>query len=179
MRTRRRNISILGRYRAGTIALALLTLSGAARAQLPAPIITETPERSGLIRRSVAIEPKLPPDPKRDSWYHTRWGDSPNRRPHPNSFKNGGLYGLPWQAKETASIYPYFYGSPGPNTMTENSKPYHALLRLPRNLLHPFKPVGMYYDQGSYVPIYDLDPLVPGPGAWPWPHLWSPTWGGG
>jgi hypothetical protein len=28
----------------------------------------------------------------------------------------------------------------------------------------------MYYDRGSYVPIYDLDSFSPGPGPdyWPW-----------
>ncbi|GAC1468106.1 MAG: hypothetical protein NVSMB9_10430 [Isosphaeraceae bacterium] len=148
-------------------------------AQVPQPAIPDLAQRSGLVSRFVPIDPKLPPDPRRDQWYNTRWGDPPNIRQHPNSFKNGGLYGLMWKANCTRSIYPYFYGAPGRDSLTADCRPCHPALRLPRALLHPFKPVGMYYDQGSYVPVYDLDPLVPGPGAWPWPFFPRLTAGGG
>jgi hypothetical protein len=41
---------------------------------------------------------------------------------------------------------------------------------MPQAFLQPFRPIGYYYDQGSYVPLYDLDPIVPGPG--PVPYVW-------
>jgi hypothetical protein len=132
-----------------------------------------------LITRFIPIEPHLPPDPKRDEWYDTRFGDPPNLRKHKNWYTNGGLYGLRWPATCTESIYPYFYGAPGASTLTEDCRPGHRLARLPRTIFHPFKPIGMYYDQGSYVPIYDLDPVVPGPGAFPWPWFRRITSAGG
>lgn len=145
----------------------------------PIPRIANLQERSGLISRFTAIVPHLPPDARRDQWYDTRWGDPPNIRKHKNFYPNGGLYGLPWKAECTASIAPYFYGSPGQSSLGPDCIPHHNLLRLPRSILHPFKPIGMYYDQGSYVPVYDLDPIVPGPGAWPWPYFRRLTnWGG-
>ncbi len=145
----------------------------------PQPLIPNINRRSGLLQRWTPIDPHLPPDPRRDQWYDTRWGDPPNLRPHPNSYFNGGLYGLKWKDADTVSYAPYFYGTPGQNTMRPESQPRHNIFRLPRNLLHPFRPVGMYYDQGSYVPVYDLDPLVPGPGAWPWPFFQKLTAVGG
>ena len=90
---------------------------------------------------------------------------------HPNFYRNGGLYGIPWKANHTASIYPYFFGAPGQNTLNPDDRRIGYLARLPKMLFHPFKPIGMYYDQGSYVPVYDLDPLVSGPTAWPFPVL--------
>lgn len=146
---------------------------------VPVPTIPEIQRRSGLVRRFVPIEPNLPHDPRRDDWYDTRYGDAPNLRKHPNFYPNGGLYGLPWKAEYTQSYDPYFYGSPGRGTINEEGLPKHNIWRLPRMLFHPFKPVGMYYDQGSYVPVYDLDPLVPGPGAWPWPFFRRLTSAGG
>ena len=146
---------------------------------VPVPRITDLQQRSGLVSRFIPIVPNLPPDARRDQWYDTRWGDPPNLRKHKNSFANGGLYGLPWKAECSASIAPYFYGAPGQSTLGPDCQPHHNVLRLPRALLHPFKPIGMYYDQGSYVPVYDLDPLVSGPGAWPWPYFRRLTnWGG-
>jgi hypothetical protein len=136
-------------------------------------------QRSGLIQRFNSIVPHLPPDPRRDQWYDTRWGDPPNQRFHPNFYVNGGLYGQAWKADHTASIAPYFFGAPGDNTLRPDTKPVHNIFRLPRSLFHPFKPVGMYYDQGSYVPVYDLDPIVPGPGPWPWPFFQKLTAVGG
>jgi hypothetical protein len=150
-----------------------------ARAQIPQPGFDEVEKRSGLISRFVRIDSTLPPDPRRDQWYDTRWGDQPNIRPWHNWYTNGGLYGLPWRAKDTASYYPYFYGAPGKNTLTEDSRPVHTFWRPLSSALHPFKPVGMYYEQGSYTPVYDLQPVVPGPGPWVWPWYRRLTnWGG-
>jgi hypothetical protein len=153
-----------------TLALLLSLTPGSVKAQIPAPRETDITQRSGLIRRFVPIRSTLPGDCKRDDWYDTRWGDPPNRRKFQNFYPNGGIYGLPWRANDTMSIYPYFYGAPGESTLTEKSRPWPKWARLPQNILHPFKPVCVYYDQGSYVPVYDLDPLVPGPGPgyWPW-----------
>ena len=146
---------------------------------LPQPLIPDLQRRSGLVSRFIPITPNLPPDGRRDQWYDTRWGDPPNIRKHKNLYFNGGLYGLRWKAECTASIAPYFYGAPGQSTLGPDCIPSHRIGRLARNLVHPFKPVGMYYDQGAYVPLYDLDPFVPGPGAWPWPFFRRLTSAGG
>jgi hypothetical protein len=153
--------------------------ASAALAQPPRPKIPNIEQRSGLLTRFISIDPHLPPDPRRDQWYDTRWGDPPNLRKHPNTVPNGGLYGLRWRAKDTLSIPPYFLGSSGQNTITPHSAPPHWAFRNISAWVHPFKPVGMYYEQGSYVPVYDLDPVVPGSGSWPWPFFMSPTHGGG
>ena len=174
MPTRRRNASTLA------LAFALTAAATAARAQVPQPTIPDNKQRDGMITRTIPINPHLPPDPRRDQWYDTRWGDPPNSNgSHPNFYRNGGLYGIPWKANHTASIYPYFYGSPGKSTLNADVHPVGYLARLPRMLFHPFKPVGMYYEQGSYVPVYDLDPLVPGPTPWPYPFYQKLTAVGG
>jgi hypothetical protein len=154
---------------AGGAALSIVAMSAPAIAQVPQPGIPDINRRSGLIGRYIPIEPHLPPDPKRDDWYDTRYGDAPNLRKHPNCYQNGGLYGLRWRSTCVRSISPFFFGAPGGDTFTEDCRPCHPWLRLSRAVVHPFKPIGMYYDQGSYVPIYDLDPIVPGPGPWPMP----------
>ena len=169
MSTRRRYVSFLAHALLG--AAGLLAGSSAAEAQVPQPEVPEMDKRSGQVNRFVRINPNLPPDPRRDNWYDTRWGDSPNERAHPNWYHNGGLYGLRWWAKDTKSFYPYFYGSPGKGTVTPESYRWLKPLRYAQGFIKPFKPVGMYYDQGSYVPIYDLDPVVPGPGSYPWPFF--------
>ena len=133
-----------------------------------------------MITRMVPIDPHLPPDPKRDQWYDTRWGDPPNVRQTPvRWYPNGGLYGLPWKSDHTASIAPYFFGAPGQNSLhgDENKPGYVA--RFTRSAFHPFRPVGMYYEQGSYVPVLDFRPFVPGPGGWPWPFYRRITSAGG
>ena len=74
--------------RLGRPALLALGLLGAtwtmaaapALAQVPQPIIPDTAQRSGLISRFVPINPSLPPDPRRDLWYDTRWGDRHSER---------------------------------------------------------------------------------------------------
>jgi hypothetical protein len=155
------------------IVLALTVLSPwaavPARAQVPQPIIPDVEHRSGLVSRFVPIQPWLPEDPRRDTFYDTRYADHPDFHPnHPNHPKDGGLFGRRWPGYCTASSYPEFYGSPGQNTIGPGCKPWHRALKLPQTLLQPFRPVCYYYEQGSYVPVYDLDPLVPGPGANPY-----------
>lgn len=153
--------------------VALLWSAAPAFAQIPQPRVTEIEKRSGLLQRFDQIEPNLPPDPRRDNWYDTRWGDPPNRRKHINCYKNGGLYGLRWRDPATKSFYPYFFGSPGPGTLKERDHRAPRSLRWIGNFVHPFRPVGHYYDQGSAVPIYDLDPWVPGPGPFPFPWYYK------
>ncbi len=161
-------------------ALSVLLILGAAPAfgQIPQPSVSDINQRSGLVQRFIPIEPHLPPDRQRDTWYNTRWGDPPNRRHFINSIKNGGLYGLHWRATCTQSNYPYFFGSPGENTLRPECRRGRPAFRWIENWVHPFRPVGEYYDQGSYVPIYDLDPLVPGPGPFPWPFYFNYARGG-
>jgi hypothetical protein len=179
MRKRRTKlvVSLLGMGVTSSLVLGLALAP--ARAQIPEPTVPELNKRSGLLTRFVPIDPHLPADRKRDQWYHTRWGDPPNEREHPNWYFNGGLYGLPWRADCTVSYYPFFFGSPGQSTMTPDCKPPHSVTRLISTYAHPFKPVGYYYDQGSLSPVYDLDPVVPGPGPWPWRWFRPLTsWGG-
>jgi hypothetical protein len=152
----------------GLALLALFATASPARAQVPQPFLPAVEQRSGLIGRFIPIQPWLPHDKFRDTFYDTRWTDfqdvSPN---HPNYFRNGGLYGRRWPGYCTTSFYPYFFGSPGQSTDGPGCKPWHRLLKMPQTLVHPFRPVCYYYDQGSYVPIYDLDPAAPGPGRIP------------
>ena len=150
--------------------LALLVVSAAvpARAQVPQPSYPAVEQRSGLLSRFVPIQPWLPPDKYRDTFYDTRYDDHPDTHPnHPNTIKGGGLFGRLWPGYNTASLYPFFYGSPG-STLNAESRPWPRALKLPQTFCQPFRPVCYYYDQGSYVPMYDLDPLVPGPGPNPY-----------
>lgn len=162
----------------GALCSILMLTAVPAFGQIPQPRVPETEKRSGLLSRFDEIEPNLPPDPRRRTWYNTRWGDPPNRRSHINCYKNGGLYGLRWHDPATQSYYPYFFGSPGPSTVKPRDHRAPRSLRWIDNLVHPFHPVGGYYDQGTYVPIYDLDPLVPGPGPFPFPWYYRGPRGG-
>ena len=153
---------------AGLSLLVLFTVAVPARAQVPQPFFPTVEQRSGLVTRFVPIEPWLPHDKYRDTFYDTRWTDHPDTHPtHPNTVCDGGLYGRRWPGYCTASFAPYFFGSPGQSTVGPNCKPWPRVLKLPQTLLHPFRPVCYYYDQGTYVPIYDLDPAAPGPGRVP------------
>ena len=155
--------------RALGLVLTLALAASPARGQIPQPTVPEMAERSGLITRYEPNRPLLPPDPRRDTFYNgLRFNDKAEVK-HPNNVRQGGLYGYRWPAPCTQSVYPYFYGAPGGGTIGPDCTPWPRPLRLAQGLVHPFRPVGMYYDQGSYVPIYDLDPLVPGPGSYPWP----------
>ena len=82
----------------------------------------------------------------------------------PQLVQTQGLYGLGLKTPDTQSIYPFFYGMPGQSTIDSSSRPWWRPLRFFQGLAHPWRPVGMYYQFGSYVPIYDLDPIAPGPG---------------
>ncbi|WP_435007776.1 hypothetical protein P12x_005041 [Tundrisphaera lichenicola] len=149
---------------------ALLGAPTAAKAQVPQPHIPDVNERSGLLQRFRMFKTNLPQDPYRDTFYGSRYGDH-GKILDTNTFYDGGLYGVRLPAKDTASVYPFFFGSPGRSTITEESRAWKpSCLRAIQQLTHQRKPVGMYYDRGSYVPIYDLDSFSPGPGPdyFPW-----------
>jgi hypothetical protein len=158
-------------------------LAGAtAQAQPPQPFVPNITERSGLMMRFAAADEVLPHDPHRDNFYGTRyddhtWGQHPIVK-RPNWLLSQGLYGLGWKVNDTQSVYPYFYGNPGQSTVDASSRHGWRPLRFLDNWSHPWKPVGMYYQMGSYVPIYDLDPLVPGPGPYPIPFYFNWLHGG-
>ena len=126
------------------------------------------------LRRAPSI---LPPDPSRDFFYGTRYANN-GRVKHPNWVCTQGLYGLGLKTPDTQSVYPYFYGVPGQNTIDSSSRPWFRPARFFQGLAHPFRPVGSYYAMGSYVPIYDLDPIAPGPGPYPYPFYFNWLHGG-
>ncbi len=164
--------------RAGLLAMGLSAWLGVrASAQPPIPQVPQTEERSGLLMRFAATPMFLPPDPRRDNFYLTRYGDRGTLR-HINWFRSQGMYGLGWKASHTESVYPYFYGSPGRSTIDASSRPWPRPLRFVQGLVDPYRPVGMYYQMGSYVPIYDLDPVAPGPGPYPNPFHFNWDHGG-
>lgn len=156
--------------RAGLFAaLVASLLATAARAQVPQPYVTNTAQRSGLVSRFTPVVPMLPHDDDRDTFQGTRWSEpTPS---HPNNPFRSGLYGQFWKVRCTRCIYPSFRGAPGQDTITEECGHVRGLNRFVGNVVHPFKPVGSYYQNGAYVPIYDLDPLVTGPGPFPWPYF--------
>jgi hypothetical protein len=168
----------LGRAWGGLAVLGLFSLlTGSAWAQPPMPQVPDTSQRSGLVMRFAGTPEFLPPDPRRDNFYWTRYAD---RGPHShiNWFRSQGFYGLGWKTPHTQSVYPYWYGSPGQNTVDESSRPWPGPLRFFQGLAHPWRPVGMYYQMGSYVPIFDLDPIAPGPGPYPFPFFFNWDHGG-
>lgn len=163
---------------AATTLVVFSLMGAAARAQVPQPVVPDINQRSGLRTRMVPIIPHLPPDPDRDVYANTRWPARHEKQPdHMNSPLNGGFYGRPWKSSCTACFTPYFIGSPGKSTLGPDCMPSDH--RLISNFLHPFRPVDMYYAGGCYVPVYDLDPFVPGPGPFPFPRLYhkKPTGG--
>ncbi len=137
------------------------------------PAVADYRQRSGLITRYTPLQSSLPVDRDRNLWLGNRYEPrKPHRRgKHVNSWKDGGLYGLPLPAACTRCVSPYFRGTPGASTVTPKCKRPTFLGRLIGNFVHPFKPVDSYYDGGCYVPIYDLDPVVPGPGPFPFPFF--------
>ncbi len=152
-------------------------LAAPAWAQPPLPQVPDTAQRSGLLMRFAGTPEFLPPDARRDNFYWTRYAD---RGPHShiNWFRSQGLYGLGWKTPHTQSVYPFWYGSPGQNTVDESSRPWPRPLRFFQGLAHTWRPVGMYYQMGSYVPIFDLDPIAPGPGPYPYPFYFNWDHGG-
>ena len=161
----------------GAVGLSFLLASAPAWGQPPRPFVPETTERSGLVMRYAGTPEFLPPDPYRDFFYNTRYADS-GPVSHPNWFKTQGLYGLGMKTPDTQSVYPYFYGMPGQNTVDSSSRPWWRPARFFQGLAQPWRPVGMYYSYGSYVPIYDLDPISPGPGPYPYPFYFNWLHGG-
>jgi hypothetical protein len=154
-----------------------LLASAPAWGQPPQPFVPDITERSGLLMRFAGTPEFLPPDPHRDFFYNTRYADSGVVK-HPNWCKTQGLYGLGMKTPDTQSVYPYFYGMPGQNTVDSSSLPWWRPARFFQGLAHPWRPVGMYYSFGSYVPIYDLDPIAPGPGPYPYPFYFNWVHGG-
>ena len=164
----------------GTVLLGLIVVAHGSRAvaQIPVPRQPNINERSGLLQRFKAPRTGLPQDPQRDNFYGARYGDYA-KVDDSNLLFNGGLYGVRLPARDTASVYPFFYGAPGQSTITPESKSWRpSYLRGLQQLVNQRKPVGMYYDRGSYVPIYDLDSLAPGPGPDYWPFFFQGNRGG-
>jgi hypothetical protein len=164
----------------GLITLAAgLALTVPARAQTPS--IPNMDQRSGLLNRVAPImRTNLPQDPNRDTFYGTYYGDRAVR-PGSNSMFNNGLYGQRLDPGCVSCRSPYFRGAPGrQGPICPDCIPTHKthLGRVATSLVHPFKPVGHYYQNGCYVPLYDLDPLVPGPGPDFWPFYFNGHRGG-
>jgi len=137
------------------------------------PAVPNVRQRSGLYTRHVPIQPRLPVDRKRDRYHGTKWLPRHRwRRGHwVNSYKDGGMYGLPLSAGCTECDPRFFQGAAGASTMNPGCRPRDQVSRVITNFIEPFRPVGSYYDGGCHVPVYDLDPLAPGPGWFPW---WVP-----
>jgi hypothetical protein len=160
------------------ILVGVLAGSGqAVNAQVAQPRIADNEQRSGLLTRNIPFPNVLPPDPKRDTFYGTHWGDSPVRK-YPNNPLTSGLYGQRYQPDCTACFSPSFRGAPGVNSVGPNCQRGPKMARFVTNIFHQFKPVGHYYSGGCFTPIYDLDPLVPGPGPFPYPFFISRPIGG-
>jgi hypothetical protein len=157
--------------------LLFVLAESAAHAQYPPANIPDLHERSGLVMRYAGVREQLPPDPLRDNFYNTRYADRGLIK-HPDGIKDQGLYGLGWKAACSESVYPYFYGSPGTGKVDESCLPWHRSFRFFQTVAHPFRPVGMYYSMGSYVPIYDFDAIAPGPGPYPFPFYFNWCKGG-
>jgi hypothetical protein len=174
MMTRKRSSALLG---VAGLAAILSFSASTALGQLPEPRVADVNERNGMISRFLPLSSTLPRDPYRDVFYDTRWADYPQVT-HPNWFKHNGLYGLRWAGSCTSCTYPYFRGSPGTSTITPRCRPMRPVFRFVENVSHPFRPVGSYYAGGCYVPLYDLDPLVVGPGPNPWPFYFNWCKGG-
>ncbi len=164
--------------RAVLLGLIVVGSGNLAVAQIPIPHQPNVNERSGLLQRFKAPRTNLPQDPHRDNFYGARYGDYA-KIDDSNNPLDGGLYGVRLPARDTASVYPFFYGAPGRSTITAESKSWRpSYLRGVQQLVNQRKPVGMYYDRGSYVPIYDLDSLAPGPGPDYWPFFFQGSRGG-
>ena len=156
----------------------LMIGSHTAQAQVDyAPRVVDVHERSGLFTRLQPFNRPLPHDPHRDTFYGTKYDDRPDSR-RPNDWKHGGLYGQYWEPTPARSMKPYFRGAPGVDTITPDKAPALGLQRWVSGITEPFRPVKYYYQSGSYVPVYDLDPLVTGPGTFPWPFFYKEKHGG-
>jgi hypothetical protein len=167
----------------GSALLGLLALAVPGQADEAAPATAQRPHQiSGMLMRWTSPPPALPPDPRRDTFQGTRYDDEHDNswlrfRPN-NSALDGGMYGRLLTNKCTATVAPYFVGSTG-STISDCCRGLHPLTgRWVGNFIHPFKPVGMYYDRGVYAPIYDTQLFVPGPGPFPWNAFFKRPTGG-
>ena len=79
---------------------------------------------------------------------------------------------------DTQSVYPVLLRHAGPGSIDASSRPWWRPARFFQGLAQPWRPVGMYYNFGSYVPIYDLDPIAPGPARIPIPFYFNWVHGG-
>ncbi len=94
------------------------------RAQVPEARVPDIHKRSGLLERFELYDKyktKLPEDPYRDNFYGFRYGNR-GKILDTNTYYDGGLYGVRLPARDTASVYPFFYGAPGKSTITAESK---------------------------------------------------------
>jgi hypothetical protein len=151
----------------------LMIASVPASAQVDGPAVPDVRERSGLFTRIVPIEPRLPVDKERDLFYNSKWlpRHEHSRGNWVNSWKDGGLYGRVLPGGCTTCRSPFFRGVPGRQSVEPACEPFNQVERVFGNFVKPFRPVDVYYSGGCYVPVYDLDPFVPGPGWFPW---WVP-----
>ena len=106
-------------------------------AQYPPPKVPDLQERSGLVMRFAGVPEHLPPDPRRDNFYNTRYADRGLVK-HVNGVKDQGLYGFGWKSACTESVYPFFYGSPGTGKVDPSCLPWqHRSLRFFQGLRIP------------------------------------------
>lgn len=138
----------------------------------PLPRVVDIHERNGMFTRLQPFQRPLPHDQYRDNFYGTKYDDRPDGR-RPNDWKHGGLYGKFWEPAPSRTMKPYFRGAPGIDTITPDKAPALGFQRWVSGLREPFRPVKYYYQSGAYVPVYDLDPLVTGPGTFPWPFFYK------
>jgi hypothetical protein len=107
----------------GAVSVWVSLASAAAWGQPPAPFVPDATERSGLLMRFAGTPEFLPPDPYRDNFYNTRYADR-GLVTHPNWLGTQGLYGLGMKTPDTKSVYPFFYGMPGQNSIDASSRPW-------------------------------------------------------
>jgi hypothetical protein len=88
------------------------------------------------------------------------------------------MYGKFLSRRHTATHDPFFVGTQGSTIGPDTQREHPAIGRWIVNPFHQFRPIGMYYDRGVSVPIYDFDYTVPGPGPFPWPHFFKRPTGG-
>ena len=67
-----------------------------------------------MVGRYVPINPHLPPDPKRDQWYDTRWGDPPNRNTSPELLPQRRALRPPLEGQPHRLDLPLLLRRPGP-----------------------------------------------------------------
>ncbi len=159
----------------------MLLAAAGAQAQMLQARVPDVRQRSGLVSRFAVPPAYLPPDADRDAFEGTRYADEQDNVPvfaPRNSWRNGGMYGRMLSPACTKTEYPYFQGTPAGAICDECKSAHPAIQRWVLNPFQPFKPVGMYYDRGAYVPVYDFDWTVPGPGPFPWSHFFKRPTGG-